>query len=129
MLIKRITVHCRTHLSKNFIYRFIVQFLCMYETCIRNFFFIFLIEMDLVKHAFFILHICCILVCMLIWKVIGVGNVGIGKALVPTFVKEPLHLGVGSSVCSFWKQLTCFFVSNKFKRLAVLLLDHVMWMW
>jgi len=36
----------------------------MYETCIRNLFFFFFVEIDLMKHAFFVLYIYCILIYM-----------------------------------------------------------------
>lgn len=54
------------------------------------------------KHAFFVLYTFCVLICMYVslkshW---GGRNIRISEVLVPTFIKEPFHLGVGGSVCS-----------------------------
>lgn len=118
------------HMRKNFIYKFLVQFLCMYETWLRNLFFLFYWKL-FNETSFFVLYTYCILtLCMLIWKVTwGQGwDVRIFNTLVLTFFKETVYLGVGISVCSFWKQLTCFFLSSRFNRLAVLL-SHVVRVW
>ena len=59
--------------------------------------------------SLYYIFIAYLFICMLVWKVTGGHTVANRKVLVLTFIKDPLHLGVGSWVCSSWKQWACFF--------------------